>query len=329
MIEAEHPVVFHCHGLGDALLSLPAVRGLAQLYPHRLRLVCAPGEGRAIYAGLPLARIQEVALRREGMRWTFDVAAVAEQLGPSDLLISLNTWYSESLMALARALGTRATVGLFPRFRFAASFDPGKHAFDLMFDLVRRIEPALRLEDFAEGPQLPATALAFARRLRESLPPTSRIVALHSRTKRHKMWSEERIRSAVGRLLEGSPESVVVILDEVAWTKLGVPYPDRILTWPNLPLAEALALVSIADLFVGIDSCMLHAADLWRVPGVGLFGPTSPKRFGFRFADHRHIRERRVQDVEEDQVLTALADLGNSSSLSNHHLQGERSWINF
>ncbi|MGA2248218.1 MAG: glycosyltransferase family 9 protein [Verrucomicrobiota bacterium] len=44
----------------------------------------------------------------------------------------------------------------------------------------------------------------------------------------------------------------------------------------ELTLAESFAVISLADLFVGIDSGLLHAAACLRKPAVGLFGATSP-----------------------------------------------------
>jgi hypothetical protein len=42
----------------------------------------------------------------------------------------------------------------------------------------------------------------------------------------------------------------------------------------------------MADVFVGVDSCMLHAADLCRVPVVGIFTHRYPPAgYGARFAD--------------------------------------------
>ena len=50
----------------------------------------------------------------------------------------------------------------------------------------------------------------------------------------------------------------------------------------RLSLEESFALISQADLFVGIDSGLLHAAISFRVPAVGIWGATSPK---FLFAE--------------------------------------------
>jgi ADP-heptose:LPS heptosyltransferase len=45
----------------------------------------------------------------------------------------------------------------------------------------------------------------------------------------------------------------------------------------KLSLEESLALIAQADLLVGIDSGLLHAAAAFRIPAVGIWGATSPK----------------------------------------------------
>jgi len=71
-----------------------------------------------------------------------------------------------------------------------------------------------------------------------------------------------------------------------------------------------MAIVEEADLFLGVDSCMLHVADLNRIPGVGLFGPTSAKTFGFRFSEHKHIDGNgRMSHISEEAVIRALNDI--------------------
>ena len=46
----------------------------------------------------------------------------------------------------------------------------------------------------------------------------------------------------------------------------------------KLSLGEIAALLTLADLFVGIDSGMIHMAGAAGTPAVGIFGPTDPAR---------------------------------------------------
>jgi len=55
---------------------------------------------------------------------------------------------------------------------------------------------------------------------------------------------------------------------------------------------------------------MLHAADLYRVPGVGLFGPTDPREFGFRFNTSVHLTGGPfMEDIPVESVADALDSL--------------------
>jgi len=86
----------------------------------------------------------------------------------------------------------------------------------------------------------------------------------------------------------------------------------------KLDLRNALAVIGLADLWVGNDSGLLHAAVAQRVPSVGLFGPNKVARWGYDaprhrslvvFPDrpaHRDSEVRRCLDaISEEQVLEA------------------------
>jgi len=64
----------------------------------------------------------------------------------------------------------------------------------------------------------------------------------------------------------------------------------------------------------------LHAADLFRVPGVGLFGPTDPYRWGFRLSPHgRSIWGMGMMEaISREAVLEALLEIA-------EHVQHEHS----
>jgi len=58
-------------------------------------------------------------------------------------------------------------------------------------------------------------------------------------------------------------------------------FPDIVSLVDQLTLEESIALISLSDLFIGIDSGLLHVAASLRIPGVGIFGATSPR---YRFS---------------------------------------------
>jgi ADP-heptose:LPS heptosyltransferase len=70
--------------------------------------------------------------------------------------------------------------------------------------------------------------------------------------------------------------------------------PGAVSLVDKLSLEESLALIAVADLFVGIDSGLLHAAASFHVPAVGIWGATSP-RFLFAESESRTFVVSRVE----------------------------------
>jgi ADP-heptose:LPS heptosyltransferase len=58
----------------------------------------------------------------------------------------------------------------------------------------------------------------------------------------------------------------------------------------RLNLAEAVALIEAADVYVGVDSGPMHIAAFAGTPVVALFGPTDPAKVGPYGEGHRVIR---------------------------------------
>ncbi|MFT7032460.1 MAG: ADP-heptose:LPS heptosyltransferase [Cyclobacteriaceae bacterium] len=48
----------------------------------------------------------------------------------------------------------------------------------------------------------------------------------------------------------------------------------------GLKMRDSMSVVSLSDLFVGIDSFLSHVATALKIPGVVLFGATPPDVFG-------------------------------------------------
>ncbi len=305
-----YPAVIFGNALGDQLLALPTLRALAALFPSRLVLICMPGFRRKFFPDLPLRAVCEIAMHRRKAQRLFNSIAVAKRVGRCDLLLSLNPWTSPSLRRLLELLSPDLSVGLLPPFEVLVPRNPVQHMVDSTFRVAAYLDASLRPEEFAIPPRVPARVRPRIREFLRSAARGKRIMAIHNETKLEKVWPRERLSLLISQFLERHPDFVVFILD-IAKPRLQVTkFRDRIIHSPGLPLPYAFALLRESDLFLGVDSCMLHAADLSRVAGVGLFGPTDPRRWGFRFAEHRHIRDRRgLQHISASRVLQALESL--------------------
>jgi ADP-heptose:LPS heptosyltransferase len=207
-------------------------------------------------------------------------------------------------------LSPAGVVSFYPNADFVVTPVPGNHSADLAFEIARRIDPALRLEDFSDPPRLREAAQRFARGLRRSVPEWARVVVVHPDTELSKCWSVENFVRLLDGFLARRPDFLAWIVGLRYGALDEGQYGGRVVSCVDLPLEETVALVGQADLFIGVDSCMLHAADLFRVPGLGLFGPTSIAEWGFRFGPHRHVQGGgSLASVSVDTVLEVLDDL--------------------
>lgn len=339
MLNAKEPLVVFGNGLGDHLLVLPAMRALASLFPGRLTLVCMPGAQEIFFSDLPLRRVCEI--RMESIRGgrAFDAEAVARDVGTADLLLSLNPWHSPAMAQLLRSLEVFDSIGFHQDFKTALPLDYNKHSAELAFDVPLHLDPTLRFEDFAGPPAISQIAWQKARELRSLLPESMRVLVVHADTgiwtseggyaadvvldpaqlqiRGNKMWRVDRFNDLLDAFLARHRDIVAFVVGGVNLRLDRGGCGNRIIPCCGLPLDISLALIGQSDLFVGVDSCMLHAADLYRIPGVGLFGPTESHEFGFRFARHRHVSGgTTMDDIAVDDVLEALESLTQESNLN-------------
>jgi ADP-heptose:LPS heptosyltransferase len=316
MIAAQNPVAIFSNGYGDHLLNLPALRALTGLFPGRLTLICQTGARGTLFHELALRSACEVDMEIVGRGKLFDVEAVVAAVtapGPCDLLLSLNPWHSPAIDRLLELLGRPPSIGFHEPFGVVLERDFSKHSSELAFDVPRCLDRSLRLDDFAAPPELPGRFAREAERILESLPRGARVLTVHTDTEERKMWPAERFVELLDRLLDRHLDLYVL---DVGQKDLQLSplsrgrHGGRVLSLCGIPLPVAVLLVAKSSLFLGVDSCFLHAADLWRVPGVGLFGPTDPVEWGFRFGPGRHVcGGGAMEPIEVDEVLWALESL--------------------
>jgi hypothetical protein len=248
--------------------------------------------------------------RPEGGVREFDASIVVQSVNRCDLFLSLIPWHSQSVTTLLRLLTPKVTVGFFSEFDIALPRDYTKHSSELAFDVPRLLKPLLNLDDFAAPTTLSSTLRHRAWQILKFIPKRHKVLIAHADTLPEKMWHARRFSNVIDDFLERHRNYTVLV---VGFQPLPIDkgkQPNRVIPTYGLPLEDQFALVAHADLFLGVDSCMLHAADFYRVPGVGLFGPSDPAEFGYRFTPHRHVRgDGTVQSISEAEVVSALESL--------------------
>lgn len=284
LLAARRPVAFLTDGLGDQFMHLPALRALARLFEGRLAVHCAPELRALLYSDVPIRAVWQLETR-EGV-WR-----LPRELGECDLLLSMNDWDAPEHDALVRDLAPAASLGYDRCCEHVLPRDFARNNFDVAFAVPLALDPELRIEDFARPLALPETARRAARELRAMLPPDAKVLAVHAETAPVKNLPPERWRELLERFLARREDAYVLLLGRAnaGLDRLDA-HAERAIPCYGLPLAHSIALIGVADLFCGIDSSLLHAADLLRVPSVGLFGITDPLRWGLRFARRIELR---------------------------------------
>lgn len=303
----ERPAVFFANRLGDQLIALPAMRALGAIFPGGMQLLLGEGMPSFFHQHLPFSEPVRV-------RWDGDderriaVARTARAAACCDLFLCLSPAPLWFVGPLARRLGSCRTVGYGEGLDHELRFADGIHAFDSVFAIPQCLAPALRLDEFCGPPVFSAAAEAAAARfLASARGPWPRVLFVHPETGPERMWARERLAWVLDRFLAERPDFMAFV-SSLAPVDLDS-HGGRV-RQIDMHLELTLALMRHADLFLGVDSCFLHAADLYRIPGVALFGPTEAWQWGFRLSPRsRHVSARTMDEIRCEPVIEALLDV--------------------
>lgn len=320
LLRARTPAVYFSTLIGDSILTLPTLRALAEMFTTPITLICPKiAFDLCFHAVSPrLIDITGIApagppIGREASR-ILDYDALVSDIGAVDVFINAVPWDIPSnifIRPLWRRLAPTTSIG-FPTDDDYDIIVPRDlpHAADLTFKLARLFDASLRIENYAQPVPLPPSVQQEALSIRAVLPAGVKVLAVHADAGwSEKRWPATRFIDVLDRFLSRHRDFVVWVVG-MGDEELNVGRErDRVIPYLGLPLDLAMGLVANADLFLGVDSAMLHAADLARVPGVGLFGPTSPELWGFRFGPHRHVDGSTMTDITVEDVLDAMEGL--------------------
>lgn len=287
-------MVFYGNGIGDAIINRPALSALGKLLPGPVRLICNSGRGEFLWRGLPFDETVTLSMEPDelGIR-AFDLSLIPRRYDGCEVFATMVPWFSPSLDALVARLSPSRSYGMGAGFDVTLPLDYGKNSVELGFDVVRA---AAGQHDIA-GYRLP---LAFDSQCERRVDRLLRglfdlgyqhLISVHTETLETKQWSHACIEEVLCRVLERSEDLMAVMVDYRPPERMCACHEHRIIRLPGLMLENAMRIVTLSDLFFGIDSCMLHAADHAGVPGVVLFGPeTEAYEFGYYWTSADHLK---------------------------------------
>jgi hypothetical protein len=304
-LDFTRPAVVQVGKFGDQLLALPALRALGAIFPSGMQLLLGEGMYSFFYRGLPLNEAVRVWWK-DYAKGTIDAARTARYAAPCDLMLCFSQL--PFVEELSQTMGASWSVGYCEGFDAYLRIDESMvHAFDKLFSIPQYLDPSLQFARFCDPPLFsPAAESAAARYVAAVRASGQRLLFVHPETIPEKEWSHERFAWVLGQFLAERPEYKVIV-SSISPIDFGV-YPKRVMVC-DAHLEFAFAVMRHVDLFLGVDSCFLHAADLFRVPGVALFGPSDSRHWGFRLSPKfSHVVAESMDKIRPEPVLDALLE---------------------
>jgi hypothetical protein len=316
-------VVFH-NGVGDYVLALPTLRALAALLPRPSLLVAGRGPHEFLLADSGFDRQWLIPFARTESSTEFEWREVAEVSRGCEILVAVCPYRSESLDRLVAAVTPARTIGMGPPCTEVVDYLVDAHECDALFQAARAVQPTAEIAQFAWPPPSSPRGSETANRIRAAVPAPDRLLVVHVDSIREKTWPMASVDATLDRLLGRYDEVHVVVLNASPADLPTVVASGRVACLQGLGLDRAMSLVAACDVFLGIDSCMLHAADLSRRAGVGLFAATPSRRFGFRWSDRQLVRELEAARMSDFDPVTVADAIGSLLSAQRAQAQGRR-----
>ena len=260
--------------LGDFVCLLPAIHELAERAQVEIF-------AKSEFSDIVPRNVSVGALERYEINRLFVTGGAAERrlrefFSPYEMIYS---WVASSQPAFRNELGT-AAPGRVRFFAFRGT-DPAMHQADYYLSCL----------GFSQGPLHPVTIplrrdavkwnTAFWQRYALDKKPVL-VIAPGSGAK-EKNWPAVYFAAVGHWWRERCGGEVVVLLGPVERERGGVDgLAEHFIMAPDLNLAQAAALLSRGDLFLGNDSGITHLAAAVGVRTVALFGPSDPRRWAPR-----------------------------------------------
>ncbi|NLR68659.1 glycosyltransferase family 9 protein [Chitinophaga varians] len=315
----DNPVVFFDNAIGDSFVALPALRALAQLAEGRLSLITCGGRcGKinfTIFRELAVKHIYGIDVAETERGKEINPDELGACLNNSDLFIYMNTWMpaGEVMQQVLSSFAPRPSIGFYKYMSVQIPYEKSLHSADLLFQFPLFFNRETDIQDFAYSPEPPTEVRRLVCQFRNKFPATSKLLIVHADTKTNKTWPFEYYPALLDRIMDTMPEVVVIFIGIKKPDVSSCKHVSRILRFEEaLPFSMDWAFVSIADIFLGVDSVFLHIADLFHVPVVSLFGPSSVQEWGVRFSAHHRCVEApsgNMEDITVDAVYNGFSDL--------------------
>ncbi len=288
--------IIHLNQIGDLVFSLPLLASLRRNYPKaEIVSILKPGLMELLEGSPSVDRLMP---RREGLRAQLKLMRDLRRLAP-DLLICL----ARSEEAFLLAMSSRATLKAgFANFPWDVSLDVKEH--------IEGHNSSYNNAKLLKALGIPIVQDSYVGLLQVSpvqpppgLPQRFAVISPGASSRRLiKAWDEDKFAELIVRLHQRYGLSAVLVggadsracnesIRGLALGRFGAAQDGITDLSGRLSLKELVAVLKRSELFVGIDSGVMHLASALDLPVVGLFGPTDPFYVGPQNRMSRVVRE--------------------------------------
>jgi ADP-heptose:LPS heptosyltransferase len=302
------PVIFMCNGIGDGFLALPTIRALSHFFPNSLTIIYDAYIAPTWLYELPLKKIILVEVVRKKQNILFDYISVSNILQGSDLFISFNYGYHAAIYALVNLLEPKFSIGFDASFDAELYQDHCKHASEIYYEAAKLLSVHEDIKTYCYPPKILFSIENIVKNLfsgiKNIVDGEAFILAIHTDTQPCKMWNQENWIIFIENFLNDFSNGIIVILGVTFEFNI---HESRVVDLTKLPIDMSMALLKQCNAFIGVDSCMLHIADLFNIASVGLFIGTSHKVYGLKYSPHYlNLVSNKKNCVSPDDALEAI-----------------------
>jgi heptosyltransferase I len=276
-------LVIKTSSLGDVLQTLPTVLALKKNFPHSKITWVVDKKCASILALFP--QIDECLVvdfrmwRQKPFSSIRQMLAFIKALRSNRFDIALDfqaNTKSAFIFGLAKALrkrSFRSPSEWCHRFIMCQRIDPDKESFNTYY---RSLLNDLVFDFSYDLPQIEPSTF---------VPRDKKVVTLGLGS----MWPSKKLnRNQIKELIESLKECYLIIpalqSEKEVFEKLLKGYSGNVLVLPSL--TDYLPYLKASDLFIGVDSALLHLARLFKIPSQAYFGPSSSVFYG----DHKDVQ---------------------------------------
>jgi heptosyltransferase-2 len=274
----ENILIRSVNWVGDAVMSLPAVKGIRKLHPDSKISILAKQKVADVFKWEK--SIDEIILYKEGLKGKIQTIKELKKRKFKRAYLLQNAFDAALIAFLARI---PERVGWDRDFRRLLLTHPvpynredrKMHHIDYFFEIPKRFNPSLTLDYPWINPSLEKRL--SARKELKNLKKPLLAVAPGAKYGSTKKWGTENFTEIAKRFTE-EYGSVIVLGGEGEGLKVDM--PDVYDFTGKTSLSELISFISECDLLLCNDSGIMHLGYATGVPLVAIFGSTSPELTG-------------------------------------------------